>query len=102
VTIIAPRRAANVYPAFGGDDGPDAFLLDERQHLLVGQPRSIHRDRDATEVACRAFGKLARTDLGTILALGSKLNQALGIARVFRFEPVSLTGATEQPWLRST
>jgi hypothetical protein len=34
-------------------------------------------------------------------ALGSKPNHALGIARVFRFKPASLAGATEQPWLTS-
>jgi hypothetical protein len=33
--------------------------------------------------------------------LGSKPNQALGIAKLFRFKPVSLAGATEQPWLTS-
>jgi hypothetical protein len=44
------------------------------------------------EVHNRLFKQLQRPPLA---ALGSKPNQALGIARVFRFKPASLAGATE-------
>src|SRR3954452_13496024 len=80
-------------------------------------PTMLRNLTPSTTVAYRPYTALTRNILSlssrhstkcailihcATVVLGSRPNQALGIARVLRFKPASLAGATEQPWLTST